>query len=267
MGNDLRKIGLIGGGFQHAFSTTLYKHPSNFSWSKNEILNETFWIDDAIFEGIKSDCPNKYAWLVESRDIAPRSLQFVKDNADLVSRSFKYLFTHNKDIYDLAENFIFIPSHATWIETPQIYPKSKLVSIVSSNKNWTAGHRKRLEWVDRFREHADLFGMGFAPFDDKTKTLADYYFSICIENDAYRSYYSEKILDCFACGTIPVYYGAPDIGDHFDSDGIIVLDDDFDVSQLSIELYNSKIGAIKNNLSKVKEYYTTEDLIWKYLRL
>ena len=31
------KIGLIGGGFQHAFSSTLWKKPSKFSWSKNKI--------------------------------------------------------------------------------------------------------------------------------------------------------------------------------------------------------------------------------------
>ena len=32
-------------------------------------------------------------------------------------------------------------------------------------------------------------------------------FSVCIENDVYDTYFTEKILDCFATGTIPIYKG------------------------------------------------------------
>ena len=54
-------------------------------------------------------------------------------------------------------------------------------------------------------------------------------FSIAIENASYETYFTEKLLDCFATGTIPVYYGAPDIGDYFNKDGIIDLSEEFDV--------------------------------------
>lgn len=267
MGNDLVKIGLIGGGFQHAPSSTLYKSPKYFIWEKNTILNNTFWIDDSIISGIDCECKNKFAWLVESRDICPISIDFVKNNIELVSKNYKYLFTHNKDIYKLAPNFIFVPPHGTWIEKPQIFSKSKLLSIISSNKNWTPGHIHRLNLVNKFKSKADLFGSGFRYFDKKEDVLGPYYFSIVIENDKYDSYFSEKILDCFACGTVPIYYGSSDIENHFDKNGIITLDDNFDPSQLSLELYKQMLPAIKNNLWIVqKDYNTIEDTLWSMIR-
>jgi hypothetical protein len=85
-------------------------------------------------------------------------------------------------------------------------------------------------------------------------------FSVVIENGFYESYYTEKILDCFATGTIPVYLGSPDIGNHFNKDGIIELTDEFDVSE---EIYYSKMSAIKDNLERVKDMEILEDFIYK----
>jgi hypothetical protein len=84
-------------------------------------------------------------------------------------------------------------------------------------------------------------------------------FSVAIENGQYETYFTEKLLDCFATGTIPVYLGAPDIGKVFNSDGIIALSDEFDVSE---ELYYSKMNAIKENLEKAKEMEILEDFIY-----
>ncbi|MBI2048847.1 MAG: hypothetical protein HYT29_00165 [Parcubacteria group bacterium] len=46
---------------------------------------------------------------------------------------------------------------------------------------------------------------------DKVKTLSSYKFTLCFENCAYPGYVSEKIFDCLAAGSIPVYLGAQDI--------------------------------------------------------
>jgi len=85
-------------------------------------------------------------------------------------------------------------------------------------------------------------------------------FSIAIENASYETYFTEKLLDCFATGTIPVYYGAPNIGEHFNKDGIIDLSEEFDVSD---EIYYSKMDAIKENLEKTKKMEILEDFIWE----
>ena len=89
-------------------------------------------------------------------------------------------------------------------------------------------------------------------------------FSVAIENGQYETYFTEKLLDCFATGTIPVYLGAPDIGKHFNMDGIIVLSDEFDVSE---EIYYNKIDSIKDNLERVKKMEILEDYIYlRYLK-
>ena len=39
--------------------------------------------------------------------------------------------------------------------------KSKMISMIASNKNMCAGHAKRLEWVERIGDQVDLYGRGF----------------------------------------------------------------------------------------------------------
>ena len=46
-----------------------------------------------------------------------------------------------------------------------------------------------------------------------------------MENSIADVYYTEKILDCFLSGTIPIYWGTERINDRFDKSGIIMLDD------------------------------------------
>lgn len=261
------KLGLIGGGFQHAPSSTAYFQGNSIIWAKNQILDHTFWIDDAIIEGVYAECPNKYFWLVESRNICPRSIEWVKNNSKLVSDSCRYLFTHNEEIYKLQpQNFRFIKSHCTWIENPQIYPKSKLFSIISSNKDWTAGHRKRLEWIEKLRPYADLFGRGFNEIDKKEQGLKDYYYSAVLENDCYNFYFSEKLLDVICCGCIPVVWSC-DVSKFFNPKGMILLDDNFDIKDLTIERWYDSLPYIKENLEIATEFLTVEDEIWnKYLK-
>ena len=88
-------------------------------------------------------------------------------------------------------------------------------------------------------------------------------FSVAVENDCYETYFTEKILDCFACGTIPVYLGSPDIAEYFNKDGIILLDVNFNIESLNDELYSSKKDAIQENFVKSLEYNVLEDWIYK----
>ena len=70
----------------------------------------------------------------------------------------------------------------------------------------------------------DIYGIGWGrtkittlktsylgEISDKVSTLKKYKFCICFENYAANGLITEKIFDCFAAGTVPIYYGAPDI--------------------------------------------------------
>lgn len=45
----------------------------------------------------------------------------------------------------------------------------------------------------------------------KRETLGHYRFAICFENSILKGWITEKIFDCLFVGTIPIYWGAPDI--------------------------------------------------------
>jgi hypothetical protein len=48
---------------------------------------------------------------------------------------------------------------------------------------------------------------------DKVSIISQYKFCICLENISYPGYITEKIIDCFHAGVIPIYLGAPDVCD------------------------------------------------------
>ncbi|MEP6900831.1 MAG: glycosyltransferase family 10 [Actinomycetota bacterium] len=48
----------------------------------------------------------------------------------------------------------------------------------------------------------------------KAETLSQYTFALCFENMILKGWITEKIFDCFFAGTIPIYWGAPEITDY-----------------------------------------------------
>lgn len=258
----MEKIGLIGGGFQHAYSSTLWKRPNHFEWSKGCVEDVTCYVEEAIIPNIGNK-GRKFAWVVESSSIIGNVVESVIANYKEISEAYEFLISHDRRIVDLAPNFYYLPPHGYWIENPQLYTKTKLCSMITSNKRMCDGHTFRLNWADRLSSEVDMYGAGINPFNKKEEAVADYLFSITIENAEYPTYWSEKILDCFCCGTVPVYHGAPDIGDYFNTDGIIKLTDSFDIKQLTPELYFSMEDAIIDNFNRALEYDNIEDLIWR----
>ncbi len=50
--------------------------------------------------------------------------------------------------------------------------------------------------------------------DSKSETLGQYKFALCFENSILKGWITEKIFDCFFTGTVPIYWGAPDVEEH-----------------------------------------------------
>ena len=76
-------------------------------------------------------------------------------------------------------------------------------------------------WWPYWRHRADLMKVyrGFAP--SKFETLSSYDFCLCFENMRMEGYVTEKMIDCFYAGTIPVYLGAPDIEKYIPSQAFV----------------------------------------------
>lgn len=56
---------------------------------------------------------------------------------------------------------------------------------------------------------------------DKLLFLKNYKFSLAIENVSHAGYCTEKIIESFAAGTVPIYWGAPDIAEYFNPKAFI----------------------------------------------
>ena len=62
-----------------------------------------------------------------------------------------------------------------------------------------------------------------------------------------------------------MYWGAPDIGKYFNMNGIIQLTPEFDISALTPELYYSKLEAITDNLNRVRNLETADDILYRLI--
>lgn len=223
--------------------------------------SETFYLDTTL-EHALSDTTSlkKYGWLLESKYITPQIVESVKDNYQRYLEVFDLIFTHNQNLLALDERFKWVPAQGFWIKEPRVYDKSRVVSMISSSKQMCEGHKERLRWVERLRGKVDLYGRGFNEIETKEEGLCDYMFSVAIENGCYETYFTEKLLDCFAAGTVPVYLGAPDISNYFNSDGIIKLTENFELSE---DIYFDKLDAIMDNLERAKKMEILEDFIYE----
>ena len=56
---------------------------------------------------------------------------------------------------------------------------------------------------------------------DKKKFQSEYKFAIAFENTSYDGYCTEKLMEAFAAGTIPIYWGDPGVVKDFNQDSFI----------------------------------------------
>jgi hypothetical protein len=78
---------------------------------------------------------------------------------------------------------------------------------------------------------------------NKTDVMKEYLFHLAFENQRSPDYITEKLWGSLASGTLPVYYGAPNIKEHAPPNSIIVVDDFSSPQELAdylIRLSNDK---------------------------
>jgi len=205
-----------------------------------------------------------YIWLLESRQIIPQFYDWVLNNYDFVMSRVDGIFSCDESVCEKYDGISYVvPNAAPWVVDRQIYKKTKLISMIASNKNMCEGHLKRLSFVNKFRDKLDFYGRGFNEISRKEDGLRDYMFSVCIENAVYDTYFTEKLTDAFACGTIPIFYGCKGVTKYFNEDGIIFLDENFDLSTLTEDLYYSKIEAVKENFERSINFPVAEDFLYQ----
>jgi hypothetical protein len=227
--------------------------------------DEHLWIIDKI--------KSKYiiGWMHEPRALGEwcdKRYKNLEKNLD----KFYTTLTYDEYLLDTyPEKTMFCADNGIWIknENIKIWEKSKLMSMIYSWKDWTEGHRLRHMIANQNIEGLDLYGDGSKhPVKYKEEALKDHQFSITIENSRSKYYFTEKLLDCFAVGAIPIYWGCTNIGDFFDERGILqfeTLTELGNIFQHIIEepnLYNLMFPFVKENFELAKQYIRYEDWIY-----
>lgn len=134
--------------------------------------------------------------------------------------------------------------------------KFRDVSVISSDKDFTEGHRARLEFVralkERFGERVDVWGRGIRDFERKWDVLAPYRYAIVLENFDGADFLTEKLPDALLAYCFPIYYGCKNLERYFSDEASMRFDvDEPDVAFSVIEKiladpndYENRIGGI-----------------------
>lgn len=259
------KINLFDDIFSHQISSS-DSLPSKFEYIKNQMVFDgiTIYTDNFVKQNIVDRVKSKIniAWLCESKSIMPYEISYIQS----IQNKYDFIFTHDRRLIEMNPNKFLFVIPASWRkhfpdEHVSFYEnKNKLVSFAYSNKRITHGHNYRHSLGQILGDKVDQMGTGTnKPFPQLERVLAykDYMFTIIVENDDYDYYFSEKIMEPYWAGTIPIYWGGSHDDDQIkkvfglDMEGIISFKNTDDLlyilNNLSKELYNSKISAVKKN--------------------
>tara|TARA_R110002153_G_scaffold39659_2_gene114077 strand:+ start:942 stop:1763 length:822 start_codon:yes stop_codon:yes gene_type:complete len=239
----------------------------NFSWDiGDDIVSEYVFFTDKKLQDVNKSQYNgvkKVAWLLEPKGIDPGIYDWILDNY----RKFDHVLTFDRTVISQIDNGLFQPYGTYWVEKNNSV-KDNLVSMIASYKKEATGHKIRHSIYKHFKDRIDTFGTITGNYlDNKSIGLNNFKFSFAIENCKQDGYFTEKILDCFATKTIPIYWGTRSIGDFFNTAGIIFIDDFKSIESvldfIGEDIYNNKLEAIEENFNKIDSYHIPELFIEK----
>ena len=117
---------------------------------------------------------------------------------------------------------------------------------------------KNLPLIYHIKLHRTVRKLNPQPLIEKMAVLENYRFNVCLENVAYPGYVTEKIIDCFRAGTIPLYLGAPDIVDFVPADAYIDLSQHRDLPKLARWLANATAAECAPYLAAGQRFLASE---------
>ncbi len=227
-------------------------------------------------------------YLQQEPEAIYKSKEFLLNHA----HQYNTILTFDKDVLRLCPNARLLTFYTpTWLEE-NVYlsidtaRKKFQISTLVGGKRLTLAHELRLFLYFnqlQMRQLPIVFFRSCAPpllpeihqnpflegkhLSAKSNLFLDFQFHLAIENSRQENYFTEKLMDCLVSKTIPIYYGCPNIGEYFDTNGWILLEKAMPdeilekCSQLDSAYYNKYAETIESNYKKA--------LQWKdhYLRL
>lgn len=265
----------------YAYSFTAGRDNKYIFWDRSNVrLPIHFYTHEEMFK-TKSIAQKKFGFLMEPEVMMPHVYQKLYDNPGLV-KEFDAIFTHSEKLLEKYENAKLYLGQGAWygtsvgggtIDSDLYQAKCKNISMVSSDKVLLESHRRRIEIAKAMKKSGcvDTFGAfdGGAAIS-VADALEEYRFSIVLENEISAFYFTEKILNCFASMTIPIYAGATKIGNFFNEDGIIRIDKYAQIDDIialvkekcTKKFYDDHKNAILDNFYRVQNLLCVDEYIY-----
>ena len=208
---------------------------------------------------------------VEIQDISSKAINGMNSN------TYSFLLTHDNKLLKECPNTHLFPYGTSWIKDYEFPEKEFNISTLVGGKLLAPGHylrhklwfkqNKILNLQTKFYLSGDFGGIenyNNNPILGKDKKpLFDSQFHICIENAKRDNWFTEKLIDCLITKTIPIYWGCPNIGNWFNLNGFIIVDNVDDMinscNSLTQTTYQEKIKSIEENYKIAKEYTNIGD--------
>ena len=200
--------------------------------------------DEHIFSNVREG--KQVMLLIEPKSIQPNVYEYALEVAD----QYEYVFTHDSQLLAVLPNAKPILWGGVWCrsEKPK---KTKLISMLSSDKEMCELHKERKRIARKYKDKIDVFGtIDGGEYVKPIDTLEPYMYSVVIENYIDDLWFTEKICNCFATKTIPIYYGANNIRQYFNYNGIIVCN--------SLEMLEENINWVINNKENAIKLYNQD---------
>lgn len=245
-------------------------------WTKNgPDTPVTFYTDAAIDESPHRgrDDVRRVAVLLEPRVISNTCYALVEREPE----RFDLVCSHDRDFVEQDPvRRAWYPYGMTWVGAAErgIAAKTREVSLIASAKSMTDGHRLR-HAVAALVAHrpVDVCGGGYRFVARKSDMLAPYRFSIVTENCRVRGLFTEKFVDCVMTGTVPIYWGCPDVGTYFDVRGLIVVETLDDVMRTLARLehdgfasvYEEMLPYVRVNYERAQAYLAPDRWILEHI--
>lgn len=211
---------------------------------------------------------------------------------------FRKIFTWNDKYVDNSIYYkMNFPNNIEFTEVEE-KKRPHLVTLIAGNKSayhpleLYSERKKTIEWFEKFHPNDfDFYGIGWTVRDfgpsfigkvlkklkmgkiikpknytcykgavsNKFQTLREYQFSICYENGRdITGYITEKVFDCLFAGTIPVYWGPQNIGDHVPSNCYIDRTNYKTHEELFKYLKNMSLEEIQNYQRSIVEFLKSD---------
>jgi len=201
-----------------------------------------FWVVyDGLLDKEKTRCPRKHTVFITGEPPTFRKYDpaFLRQFATIITchRNLEHkgaMYTQQglnwavgRRVVLNAEQYPFTLDYDA-LKSMTRFEKDRSLSVISSDKAFSEGHRKRIAFVRELRRHfgtkIDVFGRGLNEVQDKWDAIARYKYHIVLENSSYPDYWTEKLSDAYLAGAYPFYYGCPNILDYFPKGSLTSID-------------------------------------------